>query len=45
MHIRDEHFTFHYNVDSEEEEDLSEANIFVNETSKLSSGARIFRGP
>ena len=32
-------------VDSEEEEDVSEANIFVSEASKLSAGARIFRGP
>ena len=28
-----------------EEEDVSEANILVSETSKLSAGARIFRGP
>ena len=25
--------------------DVSEANIFVSEASKLSAGARIFRGP
>ena len=31
-------------VDGEEEEDVSEANIFVSEASKLSTGARIFRG-
>ena len=29
----------------EEEEDVSEANILVSEASKLSAGARIFRGP
>ena len=28
-----------------EEEDVSEANILVSEASKLSTGARIFRGP
>ena len=28
-----------------EEEDVSEANILVNEASKPSAGARIFRGP
>ena len=28
-----------------EEEDVSEANILVSEASKLSAGARIFRGP
>ena len=34
-------------VDGEEEkeEDVSEANILVSEASKLSAGARIFRGP
>ena len=32
-------------VDGEEEEDVSEANIFVSKASKLSTGARIFRGP
>ena len=32
-------------VDSGEEEDVSEANILVSEVSKLSAGARIFRGP
>ena len=34
-------------VDGEEEEgeDVSEANIFVNEASKPFAGARIFRGP
>ena len=28
-----------------EEEDVSEANILVSKASKLSAGARIFRGP
>ena len=28
-----------------EEEDVSKANILVSEASKLSAGARIFRGP
>ena len=28
-----------------EEEDVSETNIHVSEASKLSAGARIFRGP
>ena len=31
--------------DDDEEIDLSEANIFVSEASKLSAGDRIFRGP
>ena len=31
--------------DEDEEIDVSEANIFVSEASKLSAGARIFRGP
>ena len=30
-------------VDGEEEEDVSEANILVSEASKLSAGAGIFR--
>ena len=33
------------NIDGEKEEDVSEANILVSETSKLSAGARILRGP
>ena len=32
-------------VDGEEEEDVSGANIFGSEASKLSAGARISRGP
>ena len=32
-------------VDDEEEVDVSEANSLVSEASKLSTGARIFRGP
>ena len=31
--------------DVDEEKVVSEANILVSETSKLSAGARIFRGP
>ena len=31
--------------DDDEEIDVSEANIFVSEASKLSAGDRIFRGP
>ena len=31
--------------DVDEEKVVSEANIFVSEASKLSAGARIFRGP
>ena len=36
-----------YDVDDhkEEEENVSKANIVVSEASKLSAGARIFRGP
>ena len=32
-------------VDGGEEEDVSKANKFVSEASKLSAGAKIFRGP
>ena len=32
-------------VDGEEEEDVSEAKLFVRETSKPSAGTRILRGP
>ena len=32
------------NVDVDEEMDVSKANILVREASKLSTGARIFRG-
>ena len=31
-------------IDGWEKEDVSKANIFVSEASKLSTGARIFRG-
>ena len=32
-------------LDGGEEKDMSETNILVSEASKLSAGARIFRGP
>ena len=32
-------------VEEEEEEDVRKANILVSEASKLSAGARIFKGP
>ena len=35
----------HFYDGEEVEEDVSEANILVSEASKLSAGARIFRGP
>ena len=34
-----------YDVDGEDEEDVSEANIHASKASKLSAGARILRGP
>ena len=46
--VVDEHFVGIGGGDNDvdgEEEDVSEANIFVSEASKLSAGARILRGP